>query len=137
MADPQPPNFRDKREILHGPGSTDADRIRTAGAYAAADRFGEALELLERSPDDALLERITAEATRRGDTFLLARIEKIRGRPFEPPVWREAAERAERTGRFLDACRAFERAGDPERAEALRAAEIPGPAPVPPEGRTP
>ena len=137
MAGSAPPNFREKRLVLYGEKASDDDRIRTAREFFAAERFGETLELLERATDDDLLSRVTDEAVRRGDTFLLLRAEKIRGREFERSLWREAARHAEGTGRFLDAHRAWTRAGEPERAEALRSSEIPAPEPAPPEDQEP
>jgi hypothetical protein len=135
MAGSTPPNFREKRVVLYGEKTSEADRIRTAREFFDAERFGETLELLERATDDGLLSHVTDEAVRRGDTFLLLRVEKIRGREFEPSLWRQVAHHAEGTGRFLDAHRAWTRAGDPERASSLRSTEVPPREPIAPEGQ--
>ncbi|MCU0727561.1 MAG: hypothetical protein MUE73_17525 [Planctomycetes bacterium] len=137
MASSPPPDFREKRQILFGDRASDEDRLRAAREFFDAARFGEALELLERAPDETLLSRVGEEATRRGDTFLLLRVEKILGRELPASAWLAAGRSAETGGRFLDAHRAYTRAGDTERAASLRATEIAVPETLRPENKDP
>jgi hypothetical protein len=127
----QPPDFREKRRILFSASSSDEDRNRAAREFADAERFGEALELVEKTRDAEILDRVEREGIERGDTFLLLRVEKIRGQPIPPEAWRRAAAAAESRGRKFDAFRAYERAGDPEKAKAV----LPEYQPFRPEGK--
>ena len=94
-----------------------------------------ALEYLEVTGDGGRLAKIEKTAIEAGDTFLLLRIEKIRGAGIPEGTWREVGERAFRLEKFYDAARAFERAGDGERVERIRADQMPGYEPWKPEGK--
>jgi hypothetical protein len=135
MPPPIPRDFREKRKLLYGEKVSDEEMSRAAAAFSDAGRFGEALEFLERTRDEEVLARIEREAVERGDTFLLLRVERIRGRDLGPDRWRHAAARALVQGKHLDAFRAFGRAGDAEKAEEIRAAHLPGYEPYRPEGK--
>jgi hypothetical protein len=131
MPDAEPPDFREKRRILYSTSTPDEDRRRAAREFLDAERFGEALEVLEKVADADLLSRIEREGIERGDTFFLLRVEKLRGQPVTPDAWRRAAAAAEAKGRLFDAYRAYERAGDPEKAKAV----LPDYQPFRPEGK--
>jgi hypothetical protein len=128
-------NFRTKKDLLHSEKTTDAERNAFADQFLDAERFGEALEFLERTRDRGRLDRILAEAVRRGDTFLLTRVERIRGEPVSPETWRETAGKAVELGKSFDAYRALGRAGGEEEAEAFRAEHLPDYHPFKPEGK--
>ena len=128
-------SFKTKQTLLYSDRATDEERNAFADQFIEAERFGEALEFLELTKDRARLDRILAEAVRRGDTFLMLRVEKLRREPVSADVWRDAAEKATALGKNFDAFRAIERSGDEERAEAFRAEHLPDYRPFKPEGK--
>ena len=58
------------------------------------------------------LEKIKDHCLETGDAFLLGRL----GSPQDPKTWRQLAERALDQGKFRFARRAYELAGDPDKA---------------------
>ena len=78
-------------------------------------------------PSEAALER--------GDTFLFLRVEKLGGEEIPSDAWREIAAKAESLGKFYDAFRGYDRAGDAEKAEAIRAEHMPDYTPFRPDGK--
>lgn len=128
-------NFRTKKNFLYGERTTDEERNRAADQFIEAGRYGEALEFLERSKDRGRLDRVLTDAHAKGDTFLMMRVEKIRGEPIPPDEWLRAFDEAEKLGKSFDAYRALARAGDEERAEAWRAEHLPDYQPFKPEGK--
>jgi hypothetical protein len=119
-----PEDFLEKRRLLYGRGM-ESRRAAAARALVAKGRLAGALELLERGPDKGVLEEIRRRAVEAGDAFSLARACQLLDAPSTADEWRSLAERAERRERFYDAVNALERAGDAEKAEALRAAKCP------------
>ncbi|MHC4858579.1 MAG: hypothetical protein ACYTDY_00645 [Planctomycetota bacterium] len=124
-----------KRDHLHSERVTDEERNACADVFIGEARYGEALEYLEVTRDAERLDKIHEIAVEAGDTFLLSRIEKIRGKPIPAETWRIVAERALRREKFYDAARAYERAGDPDRAEQVLTEHTGGFQPWKPEGK--
>lgn len=134
MPDAIPVEFQEKRRLLYGKGMA-ARRAAVAGKLADAGRLAESLEYLERDRDAAALGRVRREAVRAGDGFSLVRsCQLLRAEP-DPSEWRELAANAEGAGKWYDAVNALERAGDAEKAEAVRAARCPGFRPFKPAGK--
>ena len=135
MAGEIPNDMAAKREVLYGEKATDEERNALADAYLDAERFGEALELLEATRDADRLARVRKEGFGRGDTFLLLQVERLTKSELPKEDWRAAAERAKAAGRYLDAWRALNRMGEEEAAETLRAEHLPDFRPFRPEGK--
>jgi hypothetical protein len=109
-----------KRDHLYSEKVTDEERNECADSFLEDGRYGEALEYLEITKDAARLARVEEVALEGGDTFLLLRLERIRGEDLPSDAWGRVADRALRLEKYYDAIRAFERAGDEERAERIR-----------------
>lgn len=134
MAEAPPEDIREKRRLLYGKGM-EARRTEAARSLVAKGRLAEALELLERARERPLLEDVRRRAVEAGDAFSLGRACQLLEAPPDPAEWRSLAERAERRERFYDAVNALERAGDAEKAEALREARCPEFRPFKPAGK--
>jgi hypothetical protein len=78
--------------------------------------FEDALEFFKRGHYEPGLEKIQALALESGDAFLMGRLGA-----HPPEIWRQVAEQALKLGKIHFARRAFEKAGDQERAEELDA----------------
>jgi hypothetical protein len=124
-----------KRVILHSDRVTDEQLNAAADSFIEHERYGEALEFLEHTRDGERLSRILSAAAGLGDTFLVMRAQKLCGKALPPDRWREIAAKAVALGKFFDAYRGYERAGDEERAEAIRAEYMPDYEPFRPEGK--
>jgi len=124
-----------KRNLLYSTKATDADLNAAADGFIARERYGQALEFLERTHDGTRLSKIRDEAAQRGDTFLLLRVEKLSGEEIPADFWRAIADTAGSLGKHYDAYRALQRAGDEEKAEAVRAEHMPDYEPFRPEGK--
>jgi hypothetical protein len=134
VAEAPPDDLPTKRRLLYGKGM-ETRRAAVAKALIAAGRLAESLEYLERKRERPLLEEARRRAVEAGDAFSLQRSCQLLEAPATPDEWRTLAERAERRERYYDAVNALERAGDAEKAEALRAAKCPDYAPFRPAGK--
>lgn len=76
--------------------------------------FEDALEFFKRAAYDPGLEKVQAHALETGDAYLMTRLGA-----HPPEIWRQVAEQALKLGKIHFARRAFEQAGDQERAEEL------------------
>jgi hypothetical protein len=134
VPDAPPDDFVEKRRLLYGRGM-ESRRAAAAKDLIAKGRLAAALELLERGPDRATLEDVRRRAVEAGDAFSLQRASQLLETPASADDWRALAEKAERRERYYDAVNALERAGDAEKAEALRAARCPDFKPFKPAGK--
>jgi len=82
--------------------------------FLALGWWEDALEFFRRGKVDAGLEKLRAHGLESGDAFLLSRLG-----PQSSEVWRQVAEQALKLGKIEFARRAWERAGDREKAAAL------------------
>jgi hypothetical protein len=128
-------DFRSKQNLLYSEKVTDETRNACADQFIEEERFGEALEFIEITKDRARLDKVLSEAIARADTFLMARVERIRKEAIPAETWREVAEKAQSLGRIFDAYRAIGRADGEEKAEEFRAEHLPDFQPFKPEGK--
>jgi hypothetical protein len=126
--------FREKRRLLYGRG-LEAERARVARSLVHAGRLAEAMEYIEKAKDDALLAEVRRAAVLAGDAFSLLRACQILRVEPEAAEWRDLAARAEAAERWYDAVNALERAGEQEKADALRAQRCPEFRPFKPAGK--
>ncbi len=134
MASAVPDEFMQKRRVLYARGH-ERQQQAAATALLGEGRLAEALEYLERNRDRDLLARVRAAAVAAGDAFSLQRAAQLLKEEPGADEWRSLAGAAEGSGRYYDAVRAWERAGDPERSEAVRVAHHPEYAPFKPQGK--
>lgn len=135
MAAKAPSHPLEKRELLHAetPNASRIDAV--VEAMAASGRFPEAIDYLEISKSPALLAKAEADAVRRGSSWLLQQVDRIRGTPSSPETWSKLADAAQAAERWLDAVRALGTAGREADAEALRQAKCPDYEPFKPLGK--
>jgi len=82
--------------------------------FLALDYWEDALEFFKRGNYEPGLDKLKALALETGDAFLMTRLGV-----HSPEDWRQVAEQALKLGKIHFARRAFEQAGDTERAEEL------------------
>jgi hypothetical protein len=87
-----------------------AELARHARAFLEAGRPHQALALLERAPEEALLARLRDDAIADGDAFVLAWVERIGKVPVERGMWALLADSARRAGKEAFARQAEARA---------------------------
>jgi hypothetical protein len=124
VSTPIPLELADKRRLLYAKG-IDRERSAVVEALIARGRLAEALEILDRTREPVALGKVRGDAVKAGDYFSLNRSCQILKAEPAPAELRDLAANAERASRFYDAVNALVRAGDAEKAEALRAARCP------------
>ena len=111
------PNCLKKRRLLNEK-ELSPELCRDYGEkFLALGWWEEALEFFQKGNYQEGLEKIKAHALESGDAFLMGRLVKDR----DPDLWRRVAERAMELGKLHFARRAWEKAGDEEKAAALNA----------------
>jgi hypothetical protein len=106
------PGSLKKRRLLNDP-ELKPELCQAYGEKFLAQGWGQdALEFFQKCGYSPGLERIKDHCLETGDAFLLARL----GSPQDPKTWRLLAERALDQGKFRFARRAYELAGDPDKA---------------------
>jgi hypothetical protein len=115
-----PPSLK-KRRLLND-RDLSPERCREYGdQFFSHGWWEDALEFYQKGNVAAGLEKIRTHCLETGDAYLLARL----GRDHDPQVWRALADRALALEKFHFARRAYELAGDPDKA-ALAAGLIAG-----------
>jgi hypothetical protein len=107
------------REIKYSEKTADAERSRVGRAMLEAHRTAEALDLFLLAGDDAAVGKIEEEAVRDGRPVLLLLCERAH-RPIAKARWKAAGQAAFAAGRFREAFRCFEKAGDEEGIARVR-----------------
>ncbi len=82
--------------------------------FLALGWLEDALEFFKKGDDASGLEKIKAICLETGDAYLLGRLG-----PQAPDLWRRVAERAQELGKLHFALKAWELAGDEDRAREL------------------
>ena len=83
--------------------------------FLALEWWEDALEFFQKGNHQEGLEKIKAHCLESGDAFLLGRL----GKNWDPDLWRRVAEKAMALGKVQFARRAWEMAGDNDKAAAL------------------
>jgi len=108
------------RELTADPKLTADEANRYGDLFVKAGKYPIAMMFYERSKDRARLEQVKKDAIRMGDAFLLHGITRLVPDLVEAGEWREAGNAAQREGKLLFARDCFEKAGDNEKAAAVR-----------------
>jgi hypothetical protein len=112
---PGMPNCLKKRRLLNEK-ELSPELCREYGEkFLALEWWEDALEFFQKGNYQEGLEKIKAQALENGDAFLLGRLLKDQ----DPDLWRQLAERAMELGKPQFARRAWEMAGDEDKAAAL------------------
>ena len=122
------------RELTADPKLTPDEANRYGDLFVQAGKYPVAMMFYERTKDRQRLGRVKTDALRMGDAFLLHGITRLIPDLVEPREWREAGDAAHREGKLFFARDCFEKAGDSEKAAAVREEwlKIFPSAPVPP-----
>jgi hypothetical protein len=132
-AEPAPlPSEEKVRELTADPRLTSDQANQYGDLFLGAGKPAIAMMFYERTRDPARLQQVKKVAVGEGDAFFLSWITRLSPDLVGPDEWREAGERALKDGKPLFARDCFERAGDPDRAQAAREAWLaifPKPAP--------
>jgi hypothetical protein len=122
------------RELTADPKLSAEEANRYGDLFVKAGKYPIAMMFFERSRDRGRLEQVKKDAIRMGDAFLLHGITRLIPDLVEPREWREAGDAAHREGKLFFARDCFEKAGDSEKAAAVREEwlKIFPSAPVPP-----
>ncbi len=106
------PGCLKKRRLLNEP----EPRLELCRQYAekflALGWWDDALQFFQKAGDAQGLEKVKNHCLETGDAHLLSRL----GSPQEPKIWRQLAEQAIEQGKFRFARRAYELAGDLDKA---------------------
>ncbi len=106
------PGCLKKRRLLNDP-ELKPELCKDYGErFLAQGWWQDALEFFQKCGDAPGLEKIKDHCLETGDAFLLGRLRS----PQDPKTWRQLAERALDQGKIRFARRAYELAGDPDKA---------------------
>ena len=108
------------RELTADPKLTPEEANRYGDLFVQAGKYPIAMMFYERSKDRSRLGQVKKDAIRMGDAFLLHGITRLAPDLVEAGEWREAGTAAHREGKLLFARDCFEKAGDAEKAAAVR-----------------
>jgi len=107
-------HYLKKRDLLWSPKATPASLSATAREYLRLEEYSDALDFFERARDEDGLREIKKAALQKGDTFLLARLERVGEKWVKPEDWEVAGKVAEKRGIFSMAAFAERKLKPPE-----------------------
>jgi hypothetical protein len=130
-----PTHYIKKRDILHSEKSSAATLIQIGREFLAGERFSDALDFFEKAKDKEGIAEIKKIALARGDTFLLARLDRFDRELVSTSEWENAARKAAETGRETMAAFAARKLAPPpvvaaKGAPSEKTTELPGEAPL-------
>jgi hypothetical protein len=105
-----------KRDYLYDPKATPAKLAQAGRTLLEREAFSDALDFFERARDAAGLQAIKTISLERGDSFLLARLERFDRKLVSEQDWQAVAVTAERNGMPSMAKFARKRLAPPEAA---------------------
>ena len=130
-----PTNYIKKRDLLHSEKTSAATLTATGREFLALERFSDALDFFEKAKDKEGIAEIKKIALSRGDTFLLARLDRFDREMVSTSDWEAAARKSAEQGRESMAEFAARKLAPPPAAPAKGAVpdkpgEMPGEAPL-------
>jgi hypothetical protein len=127
-----PTHYIKKRDLLHSEKSSPQTLSKTGREFLAMERYSDALDFFEKARDNEGIQEIKKIAMAKGDTFLLARLDRFDRTLVNRDEWNAAAEKAVSSGRASMAAFVARKFAPPPGAAAkeANAAEMPGEAPL-------
>ncbi len=114
-----------KRDVLWNP-RTSASQLSAYGReFFQRESYSDALDFFERAKDESGISDIKKVALERGDTFLLARLERYKPSLVTEADWQSAEKTAEKKGLHSMAEFARKKLAPPQAEEAGKLAEQP------------
>jgi hypothetical protein len=108
------------RELTADPHLTAEEANLQGDLFLQAGNYPVALMFYERSKDRTRLARVKKDAVKMGDAFLLHAITRLVPDLVDAAEWRDAGVQAHRDGKLLFARDCYEKAGDVDKAAAVR-----------------
>lgn len=93
-----PTHYLKKRDLLHGVKTTPKALVAAGREYLAREAFSDALDFFEKARDAESVMEIKRIALERGDSFLLARVERYDRTLVAESDWERVAVAAEKNG---------------------------------------
>lgn len=125
-----PTHYIKKRDLLHSEKSSPAALSKIAREFLAMERFSDALDFFEKARDTEGIQEIKKLALQKGDTFLLARLDRFDQKLVSREDWDTAAAKAESAGRNSMAAYVKRKFAPAAGAAVQKPAELPGEAPL-------
>ncbi|HEY3324871.1 MAG TPA: hypothetical protein VGP72_30745 [Planctomycetota bacterium] len=128
-----PTHYIKKRDLLHSEKTPKATLSKIGREFLSLERFSDALDFFEKAQDRDGIEQIKRVALDRGDTFLLARLDRLDRAMVTREDWERAAQTAElghRESMALFVKRKLAPPPGPAATEPQKEAELPGEAPL-------
>src|SRR4051794_36083497 len=94
-----PTHYIKKRDLLHSEKSSQQALSKTGREFLAMERYSDALDFFEKARDNEGIQEIKKIAMAKGDTFLLARLDRFDRTLVSRDEWNAAAEKAASSGR--------------------------------------
>ena len=94
-----PTHYIKKRDLLHSEKSSPQTLSKTGREFLAMERYSDALDFFEKARDAEGIQEIKKIAMAKGDTFLLARLDRFDRTLVSRSEWDAAAEKAVSAGR--------------------------------------
>ena len=94
-----PTHYLKKRDLLHAEKTSPETLSRVGRDFLALERFSDALDFFEKAKDAGGIQDIKRVALERGDTFLLARLDRFDRALVAREDWDAAARKATAQGR--------------------------------------
>ncbi|MBI3830832.1 MAG: hypothetical protein HY291_15030 [Planctomycetes bacterium] len=111
-----PTHYLTKRDLLHGPKTSPKALVAAGRDYLAREAFSDALDFFEKARDAEAVKEIKRIALERGDSFLLARVERYDRILVAESDWERVAVTADKNGMSSMAVFARKRIAPPEAA---------------------
>ena len=117
-----PTHYLKKRDLLHGARTPPATLTSVGREFLEQECYSDALDFFEKARDEEGLAEIKRTALKKGDSFLLARLERFDRTRVGPEDWKQAAEQARKNGMESMAVFAERKLAPPAAAEAPKVA---------------
>lgn len=124
-----PTHYIKKRDLLHSEKSSPQTLSQVGREFLALERYSDALDFFEKAKDLSALAEIKQLAVKKGDTFLLSRLDRYDRTLVSREEWDEASKQALADGRESMAGFVTRKFPPPE-ASALKPVVLPGAAPL-------
>lgn len=89
-----PTHYLKKRDVLYSPKTPSATLSRLGHEFLEKESYSDALDFFEKAEDEDGIKEIKQIALKRGDTFLLSRLERYDPSLVEEKDWEAAGRKA-------------------------------------------
>lgn len=111
-------DYLKKQDILFGKNKNPKEQVKWGDYHFEKGQFSDAIKFYKEAKYNEGLEKVLKVAVNEGDVFLAKEIFKINKSMNVP--WKELAANAEKSGKYQNAIKAYELAGDVESANKIK-----------------